>query len=465
MWKRRNLLIVAGLLVIAGIAWLLVSQSNGTSEASETAIVQRTTLDITVEGSGTVSGERTVLLSFGVSDVVTRIDVEAGDMVNEGQPLAAVDTSDLELQVELAEQAVAAQQAAYDQLIQGATEEEIAQARAAVEQAQANLDSAIAARDLNVDRITIECASLATAQDNLDSAQEAYEDYVLSALELDPTFVPDPDSEAGQALDDAQTAHDVALAQCDIATSQTTDEGAVDAAQAALDQAQAQLDSLLAGATQAQIDAASANLETAQLQLQQAQNRLEDARLLAPFDGLVTDVNITQGQQVSPNTVAITVVDTSQLHVDVSVDELDIPYVALGQPATVRLDAMPNLPQEGVVAHIAPAGRVEQGIVNYTVRVDLPNPAPQVRLGMSTDVDILVDTIEDALVVPREAIQRDDELGEHVLVQQPGGGVVSVPVTTGATTEGYISIEGNLSADQVVLLSPPSTRRTGLFGR
>lgn len=462
--SRRTLIIgLSAILVLGAIVLYWGARSNtlvGTD--AETAVIQQTTLDITVEGSGTVVPERSVHLTFGVADVVKEINVEAGDRVHVGQPLASLDTTNLALQVSLSEQALAAQQAAYDLLVAGPTEFEIAQARAAVAQAQANLASVSTGQTLSTDQVTIQCANLVTAQDTLDAALAAYDDYITGGIELDPTFMADPDSDAGRALRDAQKAYDVAAAQCDMADVQNSDISMFDAAHAALDQTQFRLDGLLAGPTQPQLDAAAAALETTRLQLQQAQNRLRDAHLVAPFDGLVTDVTITEGQRVGTSTAAITIADASQLHVDVSVDELDIPSIAIGQQVTIRLEALPDISLTGDVTAITPMSKIDQGIVTYTVRVDLTDPGTGVLLGMSGDVEILTDILTNVLVVPRAAIQRDDTIGEYVLVEQSTGDTVRVPVTTGASVNGMIVIEGNLTADQTVLLSDPteSSRRS-----
>ncbi len=116
---------------------------------------------------------------------------------------------------------------------------------------------------------------------------------------------------------------------------------------------------------------AEVKLQQVQLQLEQAQDALDAATLYAPYDGVVTAVNIVVGQEVSATTSAITVADTSQLHIDVSVDELDVTSVEPGLQANITLQALDDMVVTGSVRQIAPSGSSSQGLVTYTVRVDM----------------------------------------------------------------------------------------------
>ena len=122
------------------------------------------------------------------------------------------------------------------------------------------------------------------------------------------------------------------------------DPEAVTAAQAQVAQATANLDNLLTP-SDATIATAQAQLEQARLNRQQTQLKLADARIVAPFDGIVTKVNGSVGAAGSGASIGLA--DTSQYHINVLVDETEIAKVQPGQPTEITLDGMPGITLPG----------------------------------------------------------------------------------------------------------------------
>jgi HlyD family secretion protein len=440
------------LALLVGIFAFVQPTSTVEAQDTETALIERRDVTVIVDGSGTISPERSLDLSFAVGGTVDVVNVAIGDTVTAGQVLASLDTVDLQLSVDLAEQGLIAQQANYNSLVEAPSALELAQADAAVAQAQSALASATLGLDSSAAQEIANCANLDSATDALESAQEAYEDYVQAGYEADPNFMPDTDSQAGQALSGAQTNYDITAAQCSLSSLQADNGAGVDAARANLAQAEAARDALIAGPTENQLNAASAQLRSAELQFEQAQNRLEDAQILAPFDGLITKVNVIVEQTVGVQLVAFTLVDISQLHIDVLVDELDIANIEVGQTAEITLDALEGTVLTGTVTSVSPQGILLQGIVTYDVEVGLDETDALIRLGMSADVEIQVAVLDSVLTVPRRAIHRNDELGEYLIVQTESGNQ-NVAVTPGYSDAGWIVVEGDISEGQTVLLN------------
>lgn len=392
--------IPVGLLIIVIAATAIFTQRPANAQSNDNlAEIEQQDINVVVDGTGVISPERTLYLTFSAAETVAAVNVSMGDTVTEGDVLAALDTTNLQLSVDLAQESVHA--------------------------AQANLANAQLALEINDEQVLVNCAGVATAEDGLEAAQDAYDDYVRAGYELDPNFIADSDSQAGKALRDAQSNYDVTLAQCDISEKNSSNMSGLEAAQS--------------------------QLNTAEIQLEQAQMRLDDATLIAPFDGLVTDVAIVEDQQVGAGSVAITLADMSQLHIVTQVDELDVVNVAIGQSAEIMLDALGETPLMGTVTQISPQANNMQGITNYEVRIDLTETDPALRLGMSADVNILVAVEEGVYVVPRRAIQRNNELGEYVTVRD-GDTDRDVAVTPGYSADGYIVIEGDVQAGQTVVI-------------
>ncbi|GAB4435123.1 MAG: hypothetical protein Kow00120_01850 [Anaerolineae bacterium] len=466
-WRRRfvpswrRILLVVGVLVIVGVAVLLLGANGDDNDANaqsaiavaRTATVERTTLSATIDASGAIAGARSVSLTFGASGTVRSVLVDVGDVVTAGQTLAELDTTDLLYQVQTAEQSLAVQQSNYDRLVAGATESELQQARLSLETAQAQLTSALANAETQQRQMTITCAELEDAQEALETAQKAYDDYLATGYALDATFIPDPKAAASLALSNAQSAYDVSLSQCENARANAADSSNVTNAQANVDKAQANLDALLQGPDETEILQAEAQLEQARIQLEQARNNLQNATLIAPFDGVVTEVGVTEGQNASASTAAVTLVDASQLHLDVMVDELDIGKVAVGQPATITVDAIGDTSFEGTVTRIDPVGTENQGIVTYGVRVSVtPDENTPILLGMTADVELIVAVSEDTLTVPTEAIQQMPNGTAMVFVQDDAGQITPVVVVAGESAGGRTAVTGDLQEGQTVVI-------------
>ncbi|HEU5098292.1 MAG TPA: efflux RND transporter periplasmic adaptor subunit, partial [Roseiflexaceae bacterium] len=209
--------------------------------------------------------------------------------------------------------------------------------------------------------------------------------------------------------------------------------------QASVTQAQANLESLTAPATESELATAQANLLQAQVAVDTAQANLEQATLTAPFDGVVSAITIVADSTISANTSAVTLVDASKLHVDVSLSETNAAKVAVGQPVELSFDALPDATISGTVASVAPVATEEQNVVTYAVQVEFDPGASAVRVGMSATADIQVDQATGALLVPSRAVQTSGS-SKTVTVQQPSGATVLVPVETGLTSNGQTQI-------------------------
>ena len=100
--------------------------------------------------------------------------------------------------------------------------------------------------------------------------------------------------------------------------------------------------------------------------------------------------------------------DLTGFSVDVTIDELDVADVAVGQPVRMILDALPELDLRGSVERINPLAAAGTAVTSYNVRIALDEPAADVRAGMSAGADIVVATGTDVLIVPRRAVRSEN---------------------------------------------------------
>ena len=159
-----------------------------------------------------------------------------------------------------------------------------------------------------------------------------------------------------------------------------------------------------------QIEAANSQLVAAEEAVDEAQKQLDEAILSTPFRGVVTSVDVIEGEAVSATTTIVHLIDLATMELTVALDEIDIPSVKPGQRTIIELDALPALNLEGRVSSIGPLPTVESGVVLYEVEIDFDVPWNSgLRFGMSATADIIISERTDVLLVPDRATHQDSQ--------------------------------------------------------
>ena len=161
----------------------------------------------------------------------------------------------------------------------------------------------------------------------------------------------------------------------------------MNAALAAEAEAKYQYDLTANGANTDQLAVDQARLDNAKAQVTAAQDALGNFELKAPFDGVVADVSVDLGQQVGPETVAVSVIDPSQWIVETNdLTELEVVRLAQGQKVTLVPDALPDVKLTGVIQTISSAFTKQGGDIVYNVRILVDNPIDaRIRWGMTVE--------------------------------------------------------------------------------
>jgi HlyD family secretion protein len=194
-------------------------------------------------------------------------------------------------------------------------------------------------------------------------------------------------------------------------TSTLAAKGAV--AQQALDRVQAEFD-----VSQETVAIAEANLAQLKAAVDLSLASLEETRIRAPFDGLVTEVHVERGESLVIGAPVLDLVDDSGITVEASVDESDAGRIKMGMPVRVNCDAYPNEPFMGSLMWISQV--VERDLRqnrHLEVEVGLDGVSPRLKVGMSADIEIIVQKREDVLFVPTNTVMRKGEVQQvYVLV-------------------------------------------------
>lgn len=200
-----------------------------------------------------------------------------------------------------------------------------------------------------------------------------------------------------------------------------------------------------------EVDKANYALEGTRLEVKANEAMLEKSNLYAPSKGMIGELNIEEGEAVSPNTLLGTHVMTEYVFAGFGVVERDVNKIQLGQKARVFVDAYPDKTFEGVVENIAPvvAGKSRTA----TVRVRLENPEDLLFPGMFSRVRILLYSKKNTLAVPTDSIQ--GETGQQfVFVAEPKKNIAEKrAITVGYTRPDYSQIDSGLSEGELVITS------------
>jgi HlyD family secretion protein len=325
---------------------------------------------------GKVVPVKSVALAFSTGGIVSQLPIALGDRVEAGKLLAQLDSKHLELQLAQANANLASTQAKLDQLKRGPTAEDVAAA-------QQNLTSAQAAYDGLLHPTPNDIIAAKTDVDKtkalLDQATAAYN-----------AIGGDNNPQAGMLPQRAQVQqtwldYQKALTVYNAKTNPTNAQ--IQSALATIETAKSQLAKLQP--TTDDIAAAQANVNASQAARDLVVQQISNGKLVAPFAGTVSSLDIDQGEYAAPGAVIVRLADTTKWQVDTTdLTELNIVNVTQGTPVTLGFDAIPDLELSGKVTTIKLYGENKQGDIVYTVTVAPDQQDPRLRWNMTAKVTI-----------------------------------------------------------------------------
>jgi HlyD family secretion protein len=412
--KNRTILIILLLVVIAASAFVFVRGSNAdTATQFQTSTLGRGNLTATIGATGTVRARQTAVLVWQAAGTVDTVNVRVGDNIPTDFVMAYLEKASLPQSIIIAESDLASAQKSLDDLLTSDT---------------ARAEAVIALRD---------------AQEAFDKANN-YLHYLQNSRRIPQTSVrtylirtrrgfeyrTKTRTFKGPAPEDwiVEAENDLALKK------------------AKLDEAQRTYDRLTAGNT--------AEIEAAQARVEAAQATLNLARVISPFAGTVTESHVLVDDQVSAGATAFRVDNLSSLLVDVKVSEVDINSVSIGQPVTLTFDAILGKEYHGEIVEVTQAGTVEQGVVNFTVTVELTDADSLVKPGMTAAVNIVVQEMQDVLLVQNRAVRLVD--GERVVYVLLDGQPVKKEIRLGSSSDTMsVVASGDVKEGDLIILNPP----------
>ena len=211
---------------------------------------------------------------------------------------------------------------------------------------------------------------------------------------------------------------------------------------------------------------ANTELKLAELNLEIAQARLEDAAedlsksvISAPHNGVVTRMDVLEGQvisgatSVSNGTGLMTIAELDELYMEANINEVDVERLYLGQKAFLRFDAIPEFEVEGTINVIAPSARKDGNVRVFPVEVFFEVTDKRVRPGISATVEVPIESAKNSISILLSAVFNDEGVS-HIYVKKSAVWERR-EVSVGINNLQYVEIRSGLEDGEVVALSRP----------
>lgn len=419
-------LLAAGLVGVPAAAFVALRSNAPTTDISTLTVpVQAKDVTVRITANGDVVPVQRLNLNPKTAGRLARLYVEQGDRVAQGQIIAQMDKRELLAQRQQALAELARVESNLALLKAGTRSEVVAQAQASVNQAR---------------------AEVAAAQTRLDlAAQRTNRNQALS-------------SEGAISRDRMD----------EVMNEQRSAQANVEQAKARLNNAVQQLNQQQNGPRIQEIQQAAAQVEAARANLQAIDTQLEDTEIRAPFAGIITQKNATEGDFVTPTSFASStssatsiVTLANDLEILAKVPEVDIDQIKQGQQVEIRADAFPKQVFKGVVRLISPEAKedpTQRGVITFEVRVRILTGKDTLRSGITTDLAFLGQQKDAALMVPTVAIVTNKgQTG--VLVPDKNNKPTFQPVTIGPNIGNETEITEGIQPGKPVFVELPEGQK------
>lgn len=519
LWtNKKRLAIVVVILAIAGYFVYKHYSAPAQTTRYVTAAAAKTTIISTITGTGQVQAQSQLDVKPQTDGRLTTVNVKQNDQVKKGDVLGIIDQQSAANSVAQAKASLEQAQANYDKLMAGATANTIATSQLSIQSAQQALDQAKTSYNNTV----------TTQQQAVD---KAYSNMLNDSLEIDPsdtqstvtltltgnytgktqgsyiistsqtgggysynitglgsnsgpinrglpmplgnglyvtfaasgTISPStswtiniPNTKASGYLNDLNAYTTTQQTQTNSVQSA---QDAITAAQNNLDKANLSYQATVQPPTDSDIASAKAQITSAQSQLANAETAYQATVLTAPFDGVVAAVDFAAGDKMTAGSTFATII-TQQRVAKITLNEVDVAKIKLGQKATMTFDAIPDLQMTGSVAQIDTLGTVSQGVVSYNVQIALDTSDDRIKPGMSVSANVITDVAADTLSVPSSAV-KSNAAGSYVQILGSNGQPQNKAVQVGISDDTNTQILSGLNeGDQVVTQTITSAKTT-----
>lgn len=461
--KRKKRWVIIGIItivvvaIVIGIVAVISSQKDVAQVEGTVEKITKRTIANSISGNGVVeSVNRQDVTGGSFGAKVATVNVEVGDVVEEGDVICVFDTesideliADLRERVEDAEADRATQNANFDQRMVDA---------------DANRQEQLATAWNNLTEAEIE---LAEAEGELIARQQRYDDAVAKAAEEGVEL---------SIIEETNLLSQISAQETVINSAKTR----VDGYRSQIDSINGQNNSSIEDSKRTYNEQVDSAVEALREQIENYKEQRNDATIKAGIAGTITAVNVTEGETFSAGTIA-TIEGVDHFIVEAQIEEYDIPDIAVGMKVLIKTDATRDAELEGVVSYVAPratnsnssssglSGLISgidtssltgsSGSATYLVKIELKEQNERLRLGMNAKTSIITEEKVDIWSVPYDAVYTRED-GTTYLEQVTGtdeeGNLVTqeLEVQVGIQGTYYVEVISDLINEDTQILIP-----------
>ena len=437
--KKYFLICFSIIFLIGTIVIYFISSAPQTISDDSYILLQKQTNITSINVKGSVKSEESVDVYSTVDSIIKNVNVKVGDYVEQGDVLATIDSTDLINSINELEENIKTTNAinksaldkakqAYDHALILSIEDN----NADIKNAKAVIDAA--KLDLEDKKYLFEAYNTLHEQDGIS-------DQELKQYKID--------------FENAQNTYDAAVSK--------------------LDNLRQEIDLNLKNAENDYKSALiKCNDKTDQIDLDSKKKKLDECSIIAPIDGVITEINASAGNTSISNLFKIE--NTNTLNVVAYVKEVDISKIQIGQTAEIRTDSTGDQIIYGKVSKISQFLKEDDNLLDltddsndkeseYEVAIAIDNFIDEFKLGMNANVNIILDETPDAYMVPCESIFKDSEDNDCLYIAEKNDSsdytIKQIPVTVGSESDLYAEISGEEIKDNIIILTNPLNYKAG----
>lgn len=439
------------LLILSGCA----GKNNDSVKEIQTLPASKGSVRHVVTFIGNVTSGQSASLTWKTNGVIDSVSVKLGDQVMEGQILAELSTDSLSANVINAEIPFINALEELEEVLDSETAKaqvykELKDKEAALEKAEKYQES-LKYPHATIGDIKYWSEQVDYYKKTYDDAKQSFDDAASwrnSPNESDFNLYESRRKAMLTALNNYAEAYNNYLYYSGHATENEMEQAAAD-----IDKAQAEYEKALKNFRTYETYPREKDLAAAQLKLMNAQDTYNQRNIVSSINGVVTEINAREGDYVTQGAAAFRLDNIEHLYVPMDVSEIDIDLVHDGMRAMVVLDANTKKTYEGVVRNVSASGTTSGSRVTFETMVEILEPDEKVKIGMTAEVNLVVDEAEDVLLVPVNALFTEN--GVTYVAVSNGTGTNDIPVTVGLTSDTVAEISGGYlrEGDAVVVPS------------
>lgn len=499
--KKKRLIAVILVVVLLIVLWRSCAGQNGNRASAAdnqylSATVDRGDITSSISASGTLEPADSYTVTTLSSGEILTADFEEGDQVTKGEVLYQVDSSDASSNLEKAQLTLEQAQRSYERALESQEDQNVKSTTAGTVmdvQVEAG-DEVTAGQTLaevqNRDTVSVEVPFLSSDAQQISVGQSA-------SVTLDSTFetltgTVTKVSGADQVLSGNRIVRMVTVevhnpgaiteggaATVTVGNLACTGSGTVSYKSSATitapaagtvttvyvsegdkvskDQALLHIDS---DTVEDQVESAYRSLRDAEISLENLNDNLEDYTITSPIDGNIVEKNYKAGDTLESGKTLCTIYDLSYLSITLTIDELDISKLEVGQEVTITAEAVEGQTFKGVITNVSVKGTTANGATTYPVTVRVDDPG-DLWPGMNVDCVIITEQVTNVLRIPAGAVNRT---GQVLVKGADNGGDESLPegygyqeVTIGTSDGNYAEVLSGLEEGDEILYTPAAS--------